>query len=124
MTLVVVIAAMALFFVALERSGLVGLSYRVVAESNAALKIVGARDLDDDAKEAAARRLAVDMLRLFVAMAVRVAAVLLAPAAVLSLAVFAGATDFDSIWRASVSWPLILANLALFAVVFVRRRHA
>lgn len=124
MTVAVVLAATGLFVLALERSGIAGLSYRVLAESNGALRLIADPDLDDDAKEIAIRRRAVEMLGLFGRMVVRIAAIVLAPVVVVSVAVEAGATDLDAIWQVSLSWPMVLANCAIFVLVMFWPRRA
>lgn len=124
MTLTLVLAATALFFLVLERSGIIGLSYRVLAESNSALQLVTDPHLDDNAKEVAVRRMAVQMLRLSGEMLVRGLAVVLVPGMLVYAAVLAGATDMESVWRIALSWPLVLINVLIFLFVLFWQRRA
>jgi len=124
MTLTLVLAATALFFLVLERSGLIGLSYRVLAESNSALRLVTDPHLDDDTKEVAIRRMAAQMLRLSGEMLVRGLAVVFVPGMLVYAAILAGATDMESVWRIALSWPLLLINALIFFFVLVWRRRA
>ena len=124
MTLTLVLAATALFFLVLERSGIIGLSYRVLAESNCALQLVTDPHLDDNAKEVAVRRMAVQMLRLSGEMLVRGLAVVLVPGMLVYAAVLAGATDMESVWRIALSWPLLLINVLIFTFVLFWQRRA
>ena len=123
MTLAVVLAATALFFVAMNRSSVIGLSYRVMAESNGAFRLIADPALDDDAKEIAARRLAVKMLGLFGRIAMSLLIVLLPPAALVTVAVAANATDLEHVFRVSVSWPLLAANALFFTFILFRQRR-
>jgi len=122
MAFVVVLVSTALFFAFLERSGLIILGTRVLAESKVAFRLIVDPDLPDDAKEVAVRHHAVDMLRLFARMSVRMIAIFLAPAAVIWAALGTGATDADSIRQAAFSWPILTINILLIGVVLIRRR--
>ena len=117
MTLAVILAASALFFVAFQRSHVVDLSWSIIAESSGALGALRDSALDDDARERAARQFAIRMFAMFGRIAVLSLLVCAAPFAILALAVAAGITDSDAIWRISTSWGFIAANVAVFAVM-------
>lgn len=124
MTLAAILLATALFFVALQRSNLIALSWSIVAQTSVALHALRENALDDDARERAAQTFAVHMFGLFGRMAVLSVLVCAAPLAILTLFVFAGVTDSAEIWRIGTSWPFIAANIALFAVMLKRGHKA
>ena len=124
MTLAVILAATALFFVAFQRSHLVDLSWSIIAESSGAIGVLRDSALDDDAREAAARKFAVRMFGLFGRIAALSLLVCAAPIAIIALAVAAGITDSDAIWRISTSWAFIAANVALFVIMLKWDRKA
>lgn len=119
MTVLFVLAATALFFIALTFSGVIELSYHVFAESGSAMKVMGDSSLDDDAKEAAMQKQAVAMFKLFGQVLVRVVAILAAPLLLLTLAVFAGWTSEEGLIAVSLSWPFIALNIAAFVGVLI-----
>ena len=124
MTLAVILAATLLFFIALQRSRLVDISWSVIAESNGALGALRDPALDDDARERAARQFAIRMFAMFGRIAALSILVCAAPFAILALAVAAGITDSDAIWRVSTSWAFIAANVALFVIMLKWDRKA
>lgn len=117
MTLVVIIVASGLFFAGLHLSRIVPLGWTILEQSAAAVGRLNDASLDDDARERVAREMSLGMLALFARIAVLTVAVAAAPAALLWASVAGGVASSDDIWAISTSWPFLVANVALFAVV-------
>ena len=125
MTWVALSAALVLFVVLLRALRLVALAARVPAEARSALSILGSSVLDEEEKERRLRRMSLGMLVTFLALAVRSALCLGAPALLVWAGARAGLYSLEAAVATASGIPFLLfGSVAAVGLWWLAERRA
>lgn len=111
------------FAAILSRLGLVEIAAEVSRLSRNSLTVLRDRDLGDDAKEAAMQANARALFAGFVRLTVGLAIALFLPILLVWGIAQTGIFTFDTVIRASLTWPFLLGGAIVFMAVLLRKRR-
>lgn len=117
------IAAIAVFALAFQYSGLVERSLAAMAVARDTMAIIGDKSLDDDEKEPLVQKAAIRLLGYFAVLTLISLLVLAAPALLMWLGQLAGIASFAAVSDFLLSWQVIVgATVLMIAVIWIARR--
>jgi hypothetical protein len=122
MTYLAIGLAVVVFALALRQLKVVAAVTEALDTGRRAAGVMAAADLDEDQKEVAVRRAALDLFRSFGVITLRTAIAVAGSLLVVLAAAWAGLVALDEVARTSISWEVIIVSAVVMTVVMVVRR--
>lgn len=122
MIYVAVVLSLVAFVFGLKFSRAIAVARNALNSSHQGLAMLADRSLSDREKERIARQASLQLFAAGGKAGLRLILALLAPAAVLGLAVLSGLVQPDALWSVLLSWPMMIAGLLAFVAAFILDR--